>query len=191
MATRRINLFGGPGSGKSSTALDVCRNFKRISAINPHIQNVELVQEYVKGWAYERRTPQSFDQIYIFAKQMRREDVLLRFDEVDVTVTDSPIFLSYCYGKKYEVPGYEALLPIIDKFEEKYPSLNIFIDRGNKAYVQKGRYQTEAEARELDSFILANLENYKGRNSFHVVKHDDIDLVMTIIMNALRPQGIS
>lgn len=191
MTIRRINLFGGPCSGKSSSALDVCRNFKRVAAINPNIHNVELVQEYVKTWAYENRVPQSFDQVYIFAKQLRREDVLLRSEQVDVTVTDSPIFLSYCYGEKYDAPGYEALLPIINKFEEKYPSLNIFIDRGNKAYVQKGRYQTEAEAKEMDAFILAKLKTHLGPNGFVTIKHDDIELMMKVIMNALKPQGIS
>jgi ABC-type multidrug transport system ATPase subunit len=65
--TTIINLFGGPGSGKSTTAAYLYAGLKNQGV------NAELIREYVKDWAYESRTVGVFDQLYFFGKQVRRE----------------------------------------------------------------------------------------------------------------------
>lgn len=47
--TRVITLWGGPGSGKSTMAAEIYARLKR------QLCNVEMVREYVKGWAWEGR----------------------------------------------------------------------------------------------------------------------------------------
>jgi len=83
---RRICLFGGPGCGKSTTAAYVYSQLKRLGC------SVELIQEYVKAWAYEKREVTSFDQVYLLAKQIRMEDLALR-NGVKFVVTDSPVYM--------------------------------------------------------------------------------------------------
>ena len=39
---------------------------------------LELVDEYVKSWAYEKREIHSFDQAYLFTQQLRKEHLVLR-----------------------------------------------------------------------------------------------------------------
>ena len=61
---RRIGLFGGPGTGKSTLSAMAYSKLKTMGI------NVELVQEYVKSWAYEKRMVSSFDQLYLLAEHM-------------------------------------------------------------------------------------------------------------------------
>jgi len=143
---RRINLYAGPCAGKSTIAAHVFSHFRAKQV------NIELVTEYVKSWAYEERKITSYDQLYLLAKQLRQEDLILR-NGVDLIVTDSPILLSACYAQKYGFPSVSALREIAAEFEKTYPSLNIFIERGRTPYNQSGRYETYEQAVEMDAAI--------------------------------------
>jgi len=117
---RRVNLFGGPGAGKSTIAALIFAHAKLSG------KHIEHVQEYVKSWVYEKRDVSGFDQLYLLAKQIRREDLFLR-SGVDSIVTDSPVMLAACYAKQYGLESWETLLRVVLDFEAKYPSLNIFL----------------------------------------------------------------
>jgi len=168
---RRINLFGGPGSGKSTTAAGLFYKFKS-DASYPH--NIELIQEYIKTWAYMNRPVKSFSQVYTFAKQMHREDVLLSHG-VDLIITDSPILLNAMYAYRHNTPGWEGVLTIIDHYEQQYPALNIFINRLNRPYKSVGRYESYEEARDRDLQIFDWL-TYTGSKfmTFDYNQFDDI-----------------
>lgn len=150
MIRRRICLHGGPGCGKSTVAAWL---FSSMKAENVE---VEYVTEYVKNWTFLRRPPEGFDQIYLFGKQMNREDVVLRYDDEFVIVTDSPLFLSCCYAEKYETIGWQHLWGIARDFEQVYPSVNILLSRP-ESYTSKGRFQDEAQAKEMDAFCKHRL----------------------------------
>jgi len=104
-------------------------------------QSVELVTETVKQWAYEGRPPQSFDQIYLFASQLKQEDTFLR-NGVDLIVTDSPLLQCAIYGEMYSAPGLFGMSELIQDAEAIYPSLNIVLTYEGISYNQHGRYQT-------------------------------------------------
>lgn len=149
---------------------------------NLNIQ-VDLVQEYIKVWAWEGRKPTGFDQFYVCAKQMRKEEIPLR-SGVDVIVTDSPLLLQCFYAKKYGVKGWEKLIDIVNIFEEQYPSLHIFLERGERPYISQGRYQNHEEAKEMDEYIKSMLkDNVKEYSSMHYSNMNEItDLVMSKII---------
>ena len=144
---RRINLIGGACVGKSTTSAGVFSKMKKEGA------SIELVREYVKEWAYEGRRIRSYDQIYFFGKQIRKEIVVLNSD-VETIITDSPIVLQVAYSATMldeETVG--ALVTILKQYDKQYPCLNIMLDRGSKEYVESGRYQTYEEAVKMDGFI--------------------------------------
>lgn len=154
MNYRRINLIGGPGVGKSCNAqwLGAMLKFKH--------RNCELVQEYVKSWAYEGRKPYSYKQHKIFANQMDAEDTLLA-NGVDFIISDSPIYLAACYGSKFDVPGWETILIVAKEFNRTFPGLNIFLERDKSLpYQPMGRFQTREEALEMDKLIFNTLQAY-------------------------------
>jgi adenylate kinase family enzyme len=173
---RRICFFGGPGCGKSTTSAFVYAQLKKIGC------NVELIQEYVKAWAYEQREVSSFDQVYLLAKQIRMEDLVLR-NKVGLVVTDSPVLMSTCYAKAYGFPAWKSLIELADEFEKAYPSLNIFLDRGDSEYVAHGRYQTKEEAVELDEMIKDLLSN--SGKEYHVLNFRDLDKVLKIVFDSI------
>lgn len=61
-----VNLFGGPGSGKSTCAAGVFTLLK-LSGVN-----AELVTEYAKDLTWEKRHVTLANQHYIFGKQLQR-----------------------------------------------------------------------------------------------------------------------
>lgn len=144
-------MFAGPSAGKSTVAASIYSELKRRG------KNVELAREYIKDWAYINRRPVSFDQCYVFAKQLHAEDLLFQ-GGVKSIITDSPINLAVCYAKAFGCPFWKDLFNISKEFDNKHPPLNIFLDRGNLEYKLGGRYETYEEALLADKRILDFLD---------------------------------
>lgn len=178
---RRINLFGGPGSGKSTLAAKIFVAFKARG------HSIEHVQEYVKSWTYYDRKPSKWDQVYLFGKQQQAEYKYLANNPNGIIVTDSPVVQGLCYTDDIEIRT--NLLGLADKYEEEFPSLNIFVHRGDKVYKQEGRWQNREEAQGLDVKILEFLDKHKIYKS-HVDFNYLIDLSNEEIWTCIVPYFI-
>lgn len=152
MNVRRINLYGPAGSGKSTLAARIYADLKAQGI------GIELITEVIKPWAYEGRVPQGFDQIHLFGKQLRREELFLRHG-VPLVVTDSPLLLNCAYAEYTGTPGRHGQMDIALAFEDKYPSLHLYLQR-SFAYQGTGRYQQESEAREFEEFLKGFLSRW-------------------------------
>ena len=173
----RINFFGGPGSGKSTTTARIFSDLKSAG------RSVEHVGEYVKSWAYQKRDIKKFDQVYLFGKQQQYEYRYLS-SGVENIVTDSPCFLSVVYSLKYNQDRRmaDALAALCKIYDEEHPSVNIFLLRGDKPYVAEGRYQSYEEAKELDQFMFKTLQEYYPFNLIPVDytnQAEILDIAMT------------
>jgi hypothetical protein len=149
--TTVINLFAGPGAGKSTTAAEIYYRMKMMGF------NCELVREYVKDWAYENRTISGFDQFYIVGKQIKKESLL--YGKVDYVITDGPLWNSAFYeshleGTTYMVNHVKGFTQYAEENGVRYD--NYFLMR-NVPYDPNGRFQTEAEAIEIDKRMRAFL----------------------------------
>ena len=133
-----VNLFAGPGAGKSTTAAGLFHLMKLDG------MSVELVTEYAKEMTWEKRHNILTDQLYILAKQHRRVSRLR--DEVEYVVTDSPFLVGILYRNEHYS---ETLDRLIVELWNKYENANFFLERV-KAYVAVGRNQSEDEARRID-----------------------------------------
>lgn len=190
---RRINLFAGPGAGKSTACAQLFSRMKLAGF------NVEQVTEYVKAWAILERKIKKFDQVYFWGKQMNREYICLE-GKIDSIITDSPLPLCAIYSKYYREQGKvtpQALMDLSCSFENMYPSLNIFLNRGDKEYHTKGRYQTPEEAYGIDNLILEQWPEYPGRfkelygyemtdPTLNVFGCDDYDGMMKLISSVIK-----
>lgn len=145
-----INFFGGPGAGKSTSAAYAYYLLKAEG------RNVELVREYVKDWAYEKRVIGTYDQIYFLGKQVRHESML--YGKVDWIVTDSPILMNAYYAGIYCTPNLgtgikSATLSFYRQaVEDGHQHFNVMLNR-SKPYIGDGRYQTEEQAKEIDQGV--------------------------------------
>lgn len=154
-----VCLWGGPGTGKSTTCAEIYAKLKQ-----KHF-NVEMNREYIKDWVWEERKIISGDQVYITAKQSRKETMYMR-KGLDFIITDSPLALTTFYGDiydKYEKEG-QACKAIVRQHhmickDLGYKINHYFLVR-KKQYNPAGRFQTEEQAKGLDSQIEAFLQNY-------------------------------
>lgn len=146
-----VNLFGGPGCGKSTTAAGLFYKLKK-SGIS-----TELVNEYAKEKVWEGHINILEDQLYVFAKQLRK---IRRLDgKVDVVVSDSPILLC-AYYLKYNKHPIEFLRGMVVSQHNQMENLNIFLER-TKPYNPSGRLGSEESSRAKDLEIKAMLESEK------------------------------
>jgi len=148
-----INLFAGPGVGKSTTRALIFAHCK-IAGIK-----IEETTEYAKDLQYEERFDILADQLYVLAKQNRKLERLK--NKVDCVISDSPILLGIAYKPlEYLSTNFNALA-----FElfNTYTNINFFLERDtNEAnYQTYGRSQTYNEAVILDNQIKSLLTDNK------------------------------
>lgn len=141
-----INIFGGPGTGKSTLAASLFAEMKKSG------YNVELITEYAKQMVFEERmNVLTEDQLYVFAKQHRK--ILTLKNTVEYVITDSPFIqgIVYLNASIYNALQFENLVLITFN---SYPNLNIYLNRsGLIPYEEMGRYQDEDGAKALDHKI--------------------------------------
>jgi hypothetical protein len=156
--TTVINLFGGSGCGKSTTAALL---FARMKLAGIH---VELVREYVKFWAWNDRKVREWDQLYLLGKQSAYESML--YGKVDYIVTDSPMLLAGIY-QDYRSQGKDtyvssAAQSFMAHAEERGVTYKNFFLNRIKPFDPRGRYETEDQAKRVDEFVYDYLCKYSG-----------------------------
>ena len=153
-----VNLFAGPGAGKSTTAADVFARLKRNQL------KVELVAEFAKDLVWEGATRNLADQLYLLGNQAHR---LWRCAKsgVEIAVTDSPLLMSHSlmYGKANSI-DFDI---VVEEEFDRYDNLNFLLHRV-KPYEELGRMEKidRAMALDEDAHTLLNLLEY----SYTIVK---------------------
>lgn len=144
-----INLFAGPGAGKSTTAAGLFHLMKVAD------MRVELVTEFAKDCVWQKRWSAMGDQLFLTANQNHRLEVLR--GQVDWVVTDSPILL----GAAYASPSYpDTFVPFLLDLWNTYDNVNFYINRV-KRYQQYGRKQNPERARYYDQMSREVLDRYE------------------------------
>ena len=143
MKTVYINLFGGPGAGKSTLAAGLFHVMKRAH------EDCELVTEYPKELAWDGRTEELSCQFKVTGEQMWRHQRLN--GKVKYVITDSPVLLGCIYGRsrlsQFQISAiYEWFLEL--------DNYNVFLDRSETVpYNPNGRVHSYTEAVESDKLI--------------------------------------
>ena len=174
-----INIFGGPGIGKSSIAAGVTYKIKKnhISCDQPY--------EFPKLLAWDDNHSAIQDQLYVLANQHR--GIVKSYGKVDYIVLDSPILLSLTYRNYYKGTEYPSSLygesfdkMVLDTFNQ-YDNINIVLDRAEGVHNNDERYQNLEESKELDIVIENSL--IENNIPFHKIKVNDdtVDDIMKLV----------
>ena len=166
-----IELYGGPGIGKSTYAAGLYYHFKLLGC------NTELVREYAKDLAWAGKLDGTITQQQIFKEQSKRELILINsVDSPDVIITDSPIRMSQVYGSdKKWINRHENK---IKKAEYEYIKVLLVRDTSLQ-YEEKGRAHDLTQALELDKSI-SELTEYDYLVDSIIV---DLNFVRNIFMD--------
>ena len=174
-----INIFGGPGIGKSSIAAGVTYKLKK-----NHI-NCDQPYEFPKLLAWDDNHSAIQDQLYVLANQHR--GIVKSYGKVDYIVLDSPILLSLTYRNYYKATEYPSSLygesfdkMVLDTFNQ-YDNINIVLDRADGVHNNDERYQNLEESKELDIVIENSL--IENTIPFHKIKVNDdtVDDIMKLV----------
>lgn len=166
---KRICLFGGPGSGKSTTAHWLMWKMKSLGL------NAEYSREWIKRWAYAKRSiDRDLAQAIVMGRQIEEECEAL---ETGCTVvSDSPVLLQGAYAELAEDMNRAIYTEHV--LQTRFPTLNLFIDRGDRPYNGHGRWQNPESAKAKDSHILA-LMNTTGM-TYTKVRFDDYEKIWAL-----------
>ena len=153
MKTLVINLFGGPGAGKSLTAWDLGAQLKKLG------YDIELVHEYAKDLVWDEDWKTLGDQRKVWHEQVRRTHRLI--GKVKIIITDSPTLLSLIYGEKNGSLTPQLEQEILAEYRARN-NVNLLIVRDQKKhkYQKAGRYQTKKQAIAIDQDLRELLERH-------------------------------
>ncbi|MCK9477270.1 MAG: DNA recombination/repair protein RecA [Candidatus Muirbacterium halophilum] len=173
--TKIINLFGGPGSGKSTGAAYIFAKLKLAGV------DAEYVSEFAKDKVWENNKEVFKCQMYVSGKQMFK--ITRCYGKVDIIITDSPFVLGAIYSPE-KVKLVDALIEEFDQY--KWVNHNFFIKRIKK-YNHNGRHQTEEEANEIDYKLRDFLENKVHNHYIEVDGNvDGYDKIVEYVLNLIN-----
>jgi len=141
---RVIELYAGPGAGKSTTAAGLFNAMKLMGL------KVELVTEFAEDLTYGQRLHELGNQLYVLAHQEARQARLQ--GQVDWVITDSPLLLSNVYVLHSRFDS-EAFRETVREASRQYDRVPFFMNR-SADYQTYGSGQTREEAMGLDEEIF-------------------------------------
>ncbi len=155
--SKLINLFGGPGIGKSGIAAGLTYELKRkhISCNNPY--------EFPKKLAWDKNYPAIQDQLYVFANQHR--GIAECYNKVDYIIIDSPVLFSTIYHSYY-TKGYPAenygqsFHNMVVDLHNNYDNLNILLKSTNTEINEAERFQYLKQYIAIDERCKSKLEEH-------------------------------
>lgn len=165
-----VNMFGGPGAGKTTAAWRVASRLSELGYLAEYVPEVakertwrkdsEALSPLQRARAAEDLDGRPDHQLGIFREQAERVNVLE--GQVDFIVTDSPTLLGLLYMTDDPKPGpihdlYEKVSAEIRKEFGSHENFNMLVKRGPERYRQEGRNQDRQQALELDRKLVGLL----------------------------------
>ena len=175
-----VNLFAGPGAGKTTCAWAIASELKKSNI------ETEYVSEYAKELVWDNDLTlldgTLSHQKILYQEQKHRIDRLI--GKVDVIVTDSPIILGLMYldKSKCSVDEYLTFVQAAISDYTGYNNFNLFINRG-KEFQQTGRIHNLEQSKKIDTEIKELL----NRNGIYygTYYHQTLDVLVNNIMTNL------
>lgn len=170
-----VNLFGGPGVGKSTTAAMLFAHYKRRGI------TTELLREPAKELLYQGRDL-SRNQVLLMALHYQ---ALKDYEAAgtQLVIADTALLLNLVYSQG--LPFYAQLERLVLKLTREFKEVDVLIKRA-VPYQEHGRNETEAEARAIDEAVRdrAAYDVVTGPEPLEVIARVD-PLVLPLLSSAL------
>lgn len=143
-----INIFGGPGSGKTTLAARLFSEFKErgVEAAQPE-EHAKLAIWSGQPWLLD-------EQVVLLGRTWETLHALS--DKVDVIIVDSPILLCSVYARDREPSAFHSYVAHLHTRTDR---LNLLLDRDpDLGYSTNGRRENAHEALVVDQRIMQGLD---------------------------------
>lgn len=184
-----VNMWGGPGVGKTTAAWEICEKLKKEGYVVEYVpeyakeltwdKNSEALTEIERGRAAKLLNGTPASQLTVLREQEKRIDRCV--GQCDFVVTDSPILLGALYmNDRPDNPDlhrlYEKVLNYMVEDHRRYDTFNMRVERegGESSYEVEGRNQTYQEALDKDQQLSELLNKYQPYCPSYSHKHIDI-----------------
>jgi hypothetical protein len=123
-----INLWGGPGAGKTTTSSGLFSILRHKWSCN-----LELVSEFATDLCFEQARENLKDQVYLLGNQFHR---IWRAEKVgvEVVITDAPIGLNKIYGQIYQQRYMPEMDALCDRLDAMHDNKHILMHRDPLAF---------------------------------------------------------
>ena len=149
-----VNIFGAPGSGKSTTAHLLTGLLKKC-----HV-SCELAGEYAKDIVLDQSPHFLTNQSRILGEQSWRVERIAS-SGADIAITDSPVALVSFYATLLYPERYaEDFRKLVLQTHAEWESTNFLLERRHH-YETRGRYQTEEQSDEIGKKMISWLDDHK------------------------------
>ncbi len=150
--TKVINIIGGPGCDKSLFSSAIILN------LNLRHKSVEQIPDYAKSLVWQKDFEALKNQYQVAQRQFEMLDLL--DGQVQYLVTECALLQVLYYNDTYSenICDVAKTRRQILNWYGHHDNINILVERGDKKYVQVGRFQNEEEARRIDSALRETLE---------------------------------
>lgn len=151
--TQVINLIGGPGSDKTLYAATILLN------LSLRHKTVERLPDYAKFLVWHKDHEGLKNQYQIAQRQ--HEMIELLDGQVQFLVTECSLPQVLYYNAHYpdNICDIAKTRQKILSWHAQHSNVNVLVQRGDKKYVQTGRFQTEDEARQIDAALKQTLDD--------------------------------
>jgi len=150
----KIDIYAGPGSGKSTTArtLNGLFNAMNINSFNP----IEIPKLHI----WENSFNELNDQLKMFINQKYNQNLSL--NNFNISIIDSPLLMQLVYLKEFPVINNKEIVMLVEKEIQKTlkNSYSIFLNRKHK-FSNNGRIHNKEKSEKLNNEIKELLLHYK------------------------------
>ncbi len=155
--TKVINIIGGPGCDKSLFTSAI------ILHLSLHQKTVEQIPDFAKSLVWQKDYEALKNQYHIAQQQFRMIELL--DGQVQYLVTECSLPQVLYYNEHYPdniCDRAKTRSQILDWYKQ-HNNVNVLVERGERKYIHTGRFQDEAQAREVDRGLAQTLRR-EGMN---------------------------
>ena len=149
--TQVINIIGGPGCDKSLFTSAI------ILYLSLHQKTVEQIPDFAKSLVWQKDYEALKNQYHIAQQQFRMIELL--DGQVQYLVTECSLPQVLYYNEHYPdniCDRAKTRSQILD-WTKQHNNVNVLVERSDRKYIHTGRFQDEAQAREVDRGLAQTL----------------------------------
>lgn len=180
-----VNIYGGPGIGKSTAALQIVAELKKMGYSAEYVS--EVAKDYIYAKNFEMLNGKYENQSKLMKEQQSKIDLLI--GNVDIVITDSPLILSGAYINEDDKTAKKFVSEVISEYQA-YNNYDIVLNRDlSVAFETEGRIHNLEQSIEKDAEITSLLDDCGIE--YKTYERNDITNIVDSVVSKLEKSDLN